>query len=110
MFCSKCGTELPDGSTFCPQCGERVVDPDSTDATEGFEAIAGKPAPGAVVPDGDAAKEGPEGDAGAHAAADDGAQGAADGNEQGVNDGSLTFEYLENCRLNAGCFFHEIII
>lgn len=22
MFCSKCGKELPDGSTVCPACGE----------------------------------------------------------------------------------------
>lgn len=22
MYCSKCGTEMPDGASFCPKCGE----------------------------------------------------------------------------------------
>lgn len=24
MFCTNCGTEIPDGSVFCPECGERL--------------------------------------------------------------------------------------
>lgn len=26
MFCPNCGTENPDGSTFCNACGNRLVD------------------------------------------------------------------------------------
>ena len=33
MFCSKCGTEMPDGSAFCPQCGKKVVDLGNAGAT-----------------------------------------------------------------------------
>ena len=29
MFCSKCGTQLLEGSNFCPSCGEKVIQ-DST--------------------------------------------------------------------------------
>lgn len=25
MFCSKCGQQMPDGSSFCPSCGQRVA-------------------------------------------------------------------------------------
>lgn len=25
MFCHKCGKELPEGSQFCPVCGNKVV-------------------------------------------------------------------------------------
>jgi hypothetical protein len=36
MYCSQCGTELPNDSTFCHRCGARVVGVD----TEGAEANA----------------------------------------------------------------------
>ena len=25
MFCSKCGTEIPDGSIFCSKCGNKIA-------------------------------------------------------------------------------------
>lgn len=25
MYCAKCGTEIPDKSKFCPECGEKIV-------------------------------------------------------------------------------------
>lgn len=28
MYCSKCGTEIPDTATFCFHCGHKIVDPD----------------------------------------------------------------------------------
>lgn len=28
MFCRKCGNDIPDDSTFCPKCGERVITSD----------------------------------------------------------------------------------
>ena len=27
MYCPKCGTEIPDASTFCLKCGNKVIDP-----------------------------------------------------------------------------------
>ena len=27
MFCTKCGTELPNDTQFCPNCGARVAKP-----------------------------------------------------------------------------------
>jgi hypothetical protein len=33
MFCSKCGTELPDGSQFCSKCGSKLGDDSSTVAS-----------------------------------------------------------------------------
>ncbi|MBF0426496.1 MAG: RDD family protein [Magnetococcales bacterium] len=32
MFCARCRAELPGGSVFCSQCGERVASPDSAQA------------------------------------------------------------------------------
>ena len=28
MYCPKCGTEIPDTSTFCLKCGNKVIDPE----------------------------------------------------------------------------------
>ena len=28
MYCPKCGTEIPDASTFCLKCGNKVIDPE----------------------------------------------------------------------------------
>ena len=25
MFCSECGTQIPEGSVFCPGCGKRLT-------------------------------------------------------------------------------------
>jgi hypothetical protein len=33
MFCSKCGTELPDGSQFCSKCGTNLAGGSSTTAS-----------------------------------------------------------------------------
>jgi hypothetical protein len=33
MFCSKCGTELPDGSQFCSKCGTKLGDVSFTAAS-----------------------------------------------------------------------------
>lgn len=38
MFCAKCGNELQDGQTFCPNCGSRVTaEPVGTAGTPGTE-------------------------------------------------------------------------
>ena len=43
MFCSKCGTQLPDGSKFCTKCGAQLNAPAAQPA-----ARSGTAAPGAV--------------------------------------------------------------
>lgn len=40
MFCHKCGNAIPEGSAFCPKCGERVVGTAETAATETAAAAA----------------------------------------------------------------------
>lgn len=39
MFCSKCGSEIPDDSAFCPECGDQLA---------GGEAP--QPVPGPITP------------------------------------------------------------
>lgn len=34
MFCHNCGTKLPDGSAFCPNCGEAVYREDDTSSVK----------------------------------------------------------------------------
>ncbi len=34
MFCPKCGVELPDGSSFCASCGEKLAAPAAAPAAE----------------------------------------------------------------------------
>ena len=34
MFCTNCGMEIPDGSIFCPECGERLEINESEDVIE----------------------------------------------------------------------------
>lgn len=28
MFCKYCGKEIPDGSAFCPECGQKLNNPE----------------------------------------------------------------------------------
>ncbi|MBQ1473596.1 MAG: zinc ribbon domain-containing protein, partial [Lachnospiraceae bacterium] len=31
MFCSNCGTEIPEGAQFCPSCGTKVTSDEATE-------------------------------------------------------------------------------
>lgn len=39
MFCSNCGTQIPDSSVFCPECGAKMIIPDQ-DEIPNDESIA----------------------------------------------------------------------
>ena len=45
MFCTSCGTQLPDGTKFCPACGTKLAEPEQPSQTY----AAPEPAP--VMPD-----------------------------------------------------------
>ena len=32
MFCKNCGTQVPDGTKFCPECGAELTSPADNDA------------------------------------------------------------------------------
>ena len=46
MFCEKCGSKIPDGSAFCPNCGSKAaaaaVKKEAAKAAEVVKAEAGK--------------------------------------------------------------------
>lgn len=47
MFCGNCGARIPDGSTFCPRCGSRVVT--AAASAPGPAHAAPRPASGGAV-------------------------------------------------------------
>lgn len=47
MFCSKCGTPIPDGCTFCPNCGTKV-DPPAQNSAVGIVTAAAAVTPAGV--------------------------------------------------------------
>lgn len=49
MFCSKCGTPIPDGCTFCPNCGTKV-DPPAQNSAVGIVTAAAAAVTPASVP------------------------------------------------------------
>lgn len=49
MFCSKCGTPIPDGCTFCPNCGTKV-DPPAQNSAVGIVTAAAAAVTPAGVP------------------------------------------------------------
>ena len=54
MFCSNCGSKLPDGANFCSVCGSRVADVVETPGVDikpaGFGFTAKAPDPEAEKP------------------------------------------------------------
>lgn len=50
MFCSSCGTELPDGSKFCTKCGSSTGEGDSPSQAPAEQGQGETPAPGSPNP------------------------------------------------------------
>ncbi len=50
MFCTNCGTKLPDEASFCPNCGTKLT-PKAAAAPAQPQAPMAQPAPGPVYPD-----------------------------------------------------------
>lgn len=50
MFCSSCGTELPDGSKFCTKCGSSTGEGDSPSQVPAEQGQGEAPAPGSPNP------------------------------------------------------------
>ena len=45
MFCSNCGTQIPDGSAFCPKCGKNLSGETKAPQNNSTPAAAPAPAP-----------------------------------------------------------------
>ena len=49
MYCSNCGTEIPDNVQYCPNCGASVGAPLIIQAAPQVQAPAPAPTPGAAI-------------------------------------------------------------
>lgn len=49
MYCSNCGTKIPDGALFCPNCGQKVKDAVQPAAGSEKATAAAQPAPAAAA-------------------------------------------------------------